>query len=281
MRLPFTMPDSRGKFTLDELLRAKRNEKPSPEFWAAFDRELKSKQRLLIQSQLAKETRVKSPFAARIYKFSAVTASFGVAAFAVYLGFQPSAQDTSPASQSAIAQADDSPRFEVATAKPQIRPNASQPTGLKEFSTLAQPSSPKVVVRAAAQQPAIAQKTPTRSQLTALSTLAELESTIRANRASGPASTPSYQFVSSASLFDSELTEFASVDEHATMDTWDLENAYLLGKYADPLTGNLNNIGTNPSINDIQNVSFSQLDDAISSQSRRRSRSIDALTVSF
>lgn len=273
------MPDSRGKYTLDELLRAKRNERPNPEFWVAFDRELKSKQRLLIQSQLAKETRVKSPFAARIYKFSAVTASFGVAAFAVYLGFQPSTQDAPAVS---VADKEDAPRFEVAVAKPQVRATVSQPTGLREFSTLAQPSSPKVVVRTSTQQPVVAETAkPTRSQLTAMSTLAELESTIRANRASGPSATPSYQFVSSASLFDSELTEVASVEDQGHLDTWDLENAYLLGKYADPLTGNLSALGRNPSLSEIQNVSFSQLDDAISSQSRRRSRSIDALTVSF
>jgi len=45
------MLDSRGKYTLDELLKAKRAERPSPEFWSSFENDLRIKQRRLLQKQ--------------------------------------------------------------------------------------------------------------------------------------------------------------------------------------------------------------------------------------
>lgn len=280
-RLPTTMPDSRGKYTLDELLKAKRNERPEPEFWLQFNRELKIKQRQLIQSQLAKETRVKSPLASRVYKFGAFTATFGVAAFAVYLGFQPSTQDSSPTQtvSPSVALQEEKPIFTVAKTEAPTQSEVSQPVGLKEFSTLAQSSSPRVSVRTAPVQ--VAKSTPTPAQLTALETLAELESTIRGNRANGPVPVADQHFESYAGMFDQDFAEIVVSDEELASNTWDIENAYLLGKYADPITGTLSSGQNTTSISEIQSVSFSQLDDAISSQSRRSSRSLDALTVKF
>ena len=46
-----TMRDLRGKYTLDELLKAKRAEKPSPDFWDSFENDLRIKQRRLLQLQ--------------------------------------------------------------------------------------------------------------------------------------------------------------------------------------------------------------------------------------
>lgn len=269
-RLPPTMPDNRGKYTLEELMRAKRNEQPEPEFWVRFDRELKQKQKLLIQQQLVSETGLKSLFATRFYKVGAFTATCGIAAVAVYLGFQ------TPVSEPTIAQTDTTdlptPSFSVATV---VEPAAKQVTtgGLQEFATLAQPNAPRLVV----ETPAVMVQKPSPSQISALKTLASLEETIRANRASGPAPTPAYQFVSSNGLFETELAE---LEEETVEGVWDFENAYLLGKYADPLTGTLNT-SRSLSIDEIQHVSFSQLDDAIANQGSRRNRSIDALTVKF
>lgn len=45
------MRNSRGKYTLEELLNAKRSEKPSPRFWDAFNDELRIKRRRLLQQQ--------------------------------------------------------------------------------------------------------------------------------------------------------------------------------------------------------------------------------------
>ena len=90
------MSDSRGKYTLEELMRAKRQEQPEPEFWAGFDREFKQKQKLLIQRQLVSETGLKSLFATRLYKVGAFTATCGIAAVAVYLGFQTPVGETQP-----------------------------------------------------------------------------------------------------------------------------------------------------------------------------------------
>ncbi|MDQ8197178.1 hypothetical protein QEH56_03420 [Pelagicoccus enzymogenes] len=269
------MPDSRGKYTLEELMRAKRKEQPGPEFWVRFDREFKQKQKLLIQRQLVSETGLKSLFSTRIYKVGAFTATFGVAAVAVYLGFQAPVNETTVAQSQAPA-AQPAPSFAVATNAEPARAETPAKTsgGLQEFATLAQPSAPRVVIQSPATSIA---KKPSPSQINVLKTLASLEDTIRAKRASDPAPTPSYQFVSSNGLFETELSEL----EEASVDgVWDFEDAYLLGKYADPLTGTLNT-NRSVSIDEIQHVSFSQLDEALSSQGSRRSRSIDALTVKF
>ncbi|WP_309024498.1 hypothetical protein [Pelagicoccus sp. SDUM812002] len=264
------MPDSRGKYTLEELMRAKRNEQPEPEFWVRFDRELKQKQKLLIQRQLVSETGLKSLFATRFYKVGAFTATCGIAAVAVYLGFQTPVNEPSLAHKQQTEAL--KPSFAVATVVESTSKQVSS-GGLQEFATLAQPSAPRVVI----ETPAIIAQQPSPSQLTALKTLASLEETIRAKRASDPAPTPSYQFVSSNGLFETELSE---LEEESVDGVWDFEDAYLLGKYADPLTGTLNT-SRSLSIDEIQHVSFSQLDDALSSQGSRRSRSIDALSVKF
>jgi len=271
------MPDNQGKFTLDELLRAKRKERPEPEFWARFEREFKTKQKMLIQRQLVSETRLKSPLSARLFKVGSFTATCGIAAIAVYLGFH------TPVSETGLVETDlqqpeaaPAPTFSVAVAEQRVAQPEIQEIGLKEFSTLARPNAPRVVV----QETVMASKSPTKTQMAALETLASLEETIRGNRESGPVRTSAFQFVNSNGLFETEL---AQIDEPAeeVEGVWDLENAFLLGKYADPLTGTLPSKQSGGSIHDIQHVSFSQIDDALSSQVRHSNRSIDALTVRF
>ncbi len=46
-----TMRNSRGNYTLDDLLKVKRAEKPSPGFWNRFENNLRIKQRRLLQAQ--------------------------------------------------------------------------------------------------------------------------------------------------------------------------------------------------------------------------------------
>ena len=46
-----TMRNSRGNYTLDDLLKVKRTEKPSPGFWNRFENNLRLKQRRLLQLQ--------------------------------------------------------------------------------------------------------------------------------------------------------------------------------------------------------------------------------------
>ncbi|WP_378923973.1 hypothetical protein [Pelagicoccus mobilis] len=255
-------------------MRAKRNERPEPEFWVRFERELKTKQKLLIQKQLVSESRLKSPLSARLFKVGTFTATCGIAAVAVYLGIQTPIGDAELAQTevSAPLGAAEEPTFTVAVAEqPQI-----QEVGLKEFSTLARPNAPRVVVH----QSGLVAQTPTPTQLTAIETLASLEKTIRANRASGPTSTPAYQFLSSNGLFDTELVSLDEADQEVE-GVWDFENAYMLGKYADPLTGTLPASHSNRSVYDIHHVSFSQIDEALTGQVRSSNRSLDALTVRF
>lgn len=269
------MPENRSKFTLDELLRAKRSEQPEPEFWVRFDRELKAKQKMLIQQQLASETHLKSPLTARLFKVGAFTATCGIAVMAVYLGFQTPVGETEIAQNpSQEPQATPAPSFTIAE-QPQIQQPA-QAVGLKEFSTLARHSSPRVLVQNTAQ----ATPAPTQAQLAALQTLASLEETIRGNRASAQTSKPAYQFVSSNGLFETELVSLDQQPEELE-GVWDLESALLLGKYADPLTGTLPTSRSNRGVSEIQRVSLSQIDDALSSQGGRSNRAIDALTVRF
>lgn len=270
------MSDNRGEFTLEELLRAKRRERPSPEFWTRFERELKSKQRLLIQKELARETRLKSP-GARLFKVGAYSAAWGAAAVALYLGFNtPVGEGEGAVAQSeAPPAASAKPTFEVASVQ---ESNASRETstGLQEFATLAQPSRPRVIVE---QSPAAMAAAPTPSQISALETIAALEETIRSKRATQQNASPRYQFVSSTGLFESEAvpTEEANLDG-----IWDFETAYLLGKYADPFTGTLETMQhNNQSLSEIQSVNFSQIESALSNQGSRRSKTFDAVSVRF
>lgn len=270
------MSDNRGEFTLEDLLRAKRRERPNPEFWSRFEREFRSKQRLLIQKELARETRLKSP-GARLFKVGAYSAAWGAAALAIYLGFNTPVGEDSVAQSQPQPAAAARPSFEVANA--QDAPASLEPsTGLQEFATLAQPSRPRVIVE---QTPAVASlaKAPTPSQISALETIAALEETIRSNRATQQNASPRYQFVSSTGLFESEAvpTEEANLDG-----IWNFETAYLLGKYADPITGTLDTLQhNNQPLSEIQSVNFSQIESALSNQGRRRSKSFDAVTVRF
>lgn len=274
-RLNPPMPDNGGKYSLEELLRAKRHERPTPEFWASFDRELKSKQRLLIQKQLVHETRRKSP-ALPIFRFGAIAATLGAAAFAVYIGFNT---DSAPTAASVVTAEAPTPSFTVGTSE-SIGAVVRRPVALQEFATLAQPARPRVVVLRAEPAPA---NQPTPSQLSALETLAQLEKEIRANREANSNPQVAFNFPGVNALFEDAEIALANEKPPAS-DAWNFEQPhYLLGKYANPLGGSLNP-SDDPlrSRTSVESVSFSQLDEVLSSRGVRRSdKSMDALTVRF
>ena len=93
------MPDqSNGKPTLEEILRAKREDRPDADFWRKFDRELNLKRRQLAQKQLAEESLFTSFMNARLTRFAAATGALSCGAFALYIGMQPEAATEAPGS---------------------------------------------------------------------------------------------------------------------------------------------------------------------------------------
>lgn len=259
------MSDFREKFTLDQLLKAKRQEKPDSTFWNGFDRELKSKQRLLIQSQLVKETRRSSASPRRIYLFGSLT-TVSFAAFAVFIGLRTPSDEILPALQGELATAQ--PSFTVATTQ-------AQSAGLREFSTLAHISAPRMIVRS--------------SELTAQSVAVPVIASVQAqNGTSTLASIEdfNFDFVDTVGLFDIPGMEMASQAETvASMSRY--EQAFALGKYADPLDNDFTRSfdpvhSAQPTTSGrLQNASFSELDRMFSRQGRRSNRSLDALSVKF
>lgn len=254
------MSDFREKFTLDQLLKAKRQEKPDSTFWNGFDRELKSKQRLLIQSQLVKETRRSSASPRRIYLFGSLT-TVSFAAFAVFIGLRTPSDEILPTLQGELATAQ--PSFTVATTQ----------AGLREFSTLAHTSAPRMIVRSsmltAQSVPVIASV----QEQSATSTLASLEDF-------------NFDFVDAVGLFDVPGMEMASQAETvASMSRY--EQAFALGKYADPLDNDFTQSfdpvhSAQPTTSGrLQNASFSELDRMLSRQGQRSNKSLDALSVKF
>ena len=79
------MPKSDGKITLERLIAAKRRERPSPEFWDRFQRELRVKERKLLQRQQPIENR---ELASAIWpRFRKTVAIASAASACVVLGF--------------------------------------------------------------------------------------------------------------------------------------------------------------------------------------------------
>lgn len=86
------MRNTRGSFTLDQLLDTKRAEKPSPDFWSEFNNELRLKQRRLLQNQPIETLRLEIALWHRFRKFGALcaaAASCGVVGFIVMQSIAP------------------------------------------------------------------------------------------------------------------------------------------------------------------------------------------------
>jgi hypothetical protein len=157
------MRNSRGKFTLDQLLEAKRAEKPSLDFWGEFNNELRIKQRRLLQQQPIETLGLETAFWERFRKIGALcaaAASCGAVGFVVMQSIGPAAISTTAyveepiQTRASIAQ----PSFVVEQSAPQMVATIT-PT-ISEF------------VEVAAIQPRIDQSLPVEQAPKALAVLA-------------------------------------------------------------------------------------------------------------
>ncbi len=86
------MRNTRGRFTLDQLLETKRAEKPSSGFWTDFDNELRIKQRRLLQLQPVENLGIQTAFWHKFRKVGAMclaAASCGAVGFVVMQSVGP------------------------------------------------------------------------------------------------------------------------------------------------------------------------------------------------
>ena len=92
------MRKRRDSYTLDQLLRFKRSERPGDAFWGKFDRELHRKQRLLLQEQSIKEIDLDAAPWTRMRKlataFTAIAACWVVGFLALDLEEAPNSSKT-------------------------------------------------------------------------------------------------------------------------------------------------------------------------------------------
>ena len=91
------MPKSGGKISLEDLLKAKRMEKPSDTFWAQFERELQRKERRLLQKQPVEDCEMEVDSWSRLKRISAVvcaTVSSGAFGLILLSNLGPSALNT-------------------------------------------------------------------------------------------------------------------------------------------------------------------------------------------
>lgn len=281
------MPDNRGKYSIEELIRAKRDEKPDEAFWSRFDRELKDKQRRLLQRQIGERVDLRSPFAKRIYKFTAVGSSLGFAAIAVTIGFRTHSNDHAASSvpqqeTESVAQQTEAaslaPVFTVS--QPAVKRVEPTAPALQEFSTLSQAPRPRIVVEVL--NPDISNKT---------RNLAAAEPAprpaARATARSARVGEFSAEFTASLGLIQDAATIDDELNEPLSQRLSSLEQNYYLGKYANPLGGDFSaafDTAARSSPKDLQQRearSFSDLDERLSSQGNRSSKSLDSLTLRF
>lgn len=86
------MRNTRGKFTFDQLLETKRAEKPSTDFWADFNNELRIKQRRLLQQQPVENLGIENAFWHKFRKIGVMcvaAASCGAVGFVVMQSVGP------------------------------------------------------------------------------------------------------------------------------------------------------------------------------------------------
>lgn len=269
-RLNPPMPDQKGKYSLDELLRAKRDEKPDSAFWVEFDRELKAKQRKLVQRQIVADDSHKSPFAIRFYRIAAFGSAAGFAAFAVYFGLQSGSHNDAVAENPLPAVQAEKPTFTVAVTESAPAPAAAE--GLKEFAAVAETPRPRIVVEHVNPAPV-----PTASAVAAASAPRAAKS-----HPSADLKGMNLEFLNATGLFDDPT--LASTTETESQDLNSLpsfEQSYALGKYADPLNGRYSRQATSGTAGQPQAVSFAEIDDFLSNQGNRGVRSLDSVTLRF
>ncbi len=263
------MPDQRANVSLDELLRAKREEKPNEAFWVDFDRDLKSKQRRLVQKQIVSDDGLRSPFAARIYRFSAYGSLAGFAAIALYFAFGPHASSDRDPLAATPSPAAEQPSFTVASPTPPAA--ARVPDALQEFAAVAPPARPRIVVERVNPAPASPAPANSNDRVATASHNARLD--VKGLK---------LEFLNATGLFDDPNIVFTEVESSNLLGARSFEQDYTLGKYADPLSGErFNNASRAGSTLPVQNVNPSKIDEFLSSQSTRSNRSLDSVTLRF
>ncbi len=276
------MPDNRGKYTLDELLRAKREEKPDDAFWSAFDRNLKAKQRKLVQRRIVADDGSKSMFGARLYRFAAFGSAASFAAIALYVTVGTDSNGVAPQSTphpTAIAPAP-VPTFSVAESKA-VAP-VQKSVGLQEFATVAHSPKPRIVIErvnpaaSVAVAAAAADSGPAASVETAAARPANYAANLDFNGLN-------LEFLNATGLFDDPITTVSEPDAHDIAGIPSFEQSYALGKYADPLGGTLRSSSNRyPGSVPVQAASFGEIDAFLSSQGDRGgSKSLDSVTLRF
>ena len=102
------MRKRRGYYTLDQLLRLKRSERPSEAFWSVFDRDLHRKQRLLLQEQSVGDSELDAAPWSRTRKlataFTAIAACWAVGFVALNLGKAPASEEVAGANDRSDAE---------------------------------------------------------------------------------------------------------------------------------------------------------------------------------
>ncbi len=96
------MPKSRGKISLEDLLKAKRLGKPSDGFWEKFERDLQRKERRLLQKQPVEDLEMEIGFWARFKRTTAIiaaTASTGTLGLILITNFSISSLNTASISE--------------------------------------------------------------------------------------------------------------------------------------------------------------------------------------
>ena len=141
------LENRKPKFTIEELMQLKRGERPSPEFWDTFERELHIKQRKLLQQQPVDESTFENEFWRRFKRITAIctaTVSCGAFGFIVVNTLSTTAKTPQPQPEGAVASsvstksaaAYEAPRFEVAVNESSFH-NEAQQTAKAELAPAA------------------------------------------------------------------------------------------------------------------------------------------------
>lgn len=265
------MPEHRnGKPTLEDILKARREQQPSPEFWRKFDRELDLKRRQLAQKRLAADSLLANFLSARLTRFAATAAAVSCGTIALYMGLQPESQETSTPDL-AYSQAAVEPRFEIADDTPQA--------SLREFATMGTNSRPRIrVIESTAHLARAEEKSDTRDTLASLPNgLDRLQ--VEASFASSLLNEP----LPSGKLHRAGAFEDIDPEALANDVIRSFEQEFAMGKYADPLSSmGYNNPNEALPVIAPQGDSFGEIERYLSnSRSSSRDRNIDSLTLKF
>lgn len=268
------MPENGPKLTLEELLAAKRAERPSEAFWIRFDRELDYKRRRLLQKQIVDESAFKTLVGRRVSRYAAVACTVGCSAFAVVVALNFSAFD--PAAQPAAPMASESsaPAAVAAVAAP-IKEN-----GLREFAALAEPYQPRLIVEreVRAEPVAVAARRAPAPAAPRLAQQARPEAIRAFVEAQANLQLASYE----SDWFNPLAIDAAREPEVNSIIGPDFDEELAMGKYADPVRG-YSDSARRARLSASQQESIDAMEEFLRSRGSSSStqQSLDALTLRF